>query len=226
LGTTAIVALLRFQLVEEWVVTAWAALVVVLFAAAWLLKREMFLHQGMLLTVATFARGVTHNLFGSGYFSEGDWKGRYAVVGAAVALLLASLAFAFPLRRRFGAAENATGARRILLAITRRPEQLQFFAPVLLLFLMLALKMRAGMVTVSWGIEGLLIILLALALKERSFRLTGLGLLLLCVGKIIVMDVWGLQARDRYITLIIVGSALLLVSYLYSRYRETIRQFL
>ena len=226
LGTTAIVALLRFQLVEEWVVTAWAALVLVLFAAAWPLKREMFLHQGMLLTVATFARGVTHNLFGSGYFSEGDWKGRYVVVGAAVALLLASLAFAFPLRGRSGAIEKATGARRILLAITRRPEQLQFFAPVVLLFLMLALKMRAGMVTVSWGIEGLLIILLALALKERSFRLTGLGLLLLCVGKIIAMDVWGLQARDRYVTLIIVGSALLLVSYLYSRYRETIRQFL
>jgi hypothetical protein len=226
LGTTAIVALLRFQLVQEWVVTAWAALALVLFAAAWLLNREMFLHQGMLLTVATFARGVAHNLFGSGYFSEGDWKGRYVVVGAAVALLLASLAFAFPLRGRFGAAENSTGARRILLTITRRPEQPQFFVPVALLFLMLALKMRAGMVTVSWGIEGLLIILLALALKERSFRLTGLGLLLLCVGKIIVMDVWGLQARDRYITLIIVGSALLLVSYLYSRYRETIRQFL
>jgi Predicted membrane protein (DUF2339) len=226
LGTTAIVALLRFQLVAEWVVTAWAALVLVLFAAAWLLNREMFLHQGMLLTVATFARGVTHNLFGSGYFSEGDWKGRYAVVGAAVVLLLASLAFAFPLRGRYGAPKNATGVRRVLLAIARRPEQLQFFAPVVLLFLMLALKMRAGMVTVSWGVEGLLIILFALAVNERSFRLAGLGLLLVCVGKIIVMDVWGLQARDRYITLIIVGSALLLVSYLYSRYRETIRQFL
>jgi hypothetical protein len=228
LGTTAIVALLRFQLMEEWVVTAWAGLVVVLFAAAWLLDREMFLHQGMLLTVLTFARGVTHNLFGSGYFAEGDWKGRYVVVGAAAALLLAALAFAFPLRERYGVRgnANATGARRILLAAARRPEQLQFFAPVVLLSLMLALKMRSGMVTVSWGIEGLLIILLALAVQERSFRLTGLGLLLLCVGKIMAMDVWGLQARDRYITLIIVGSALLLVSYLYSRYRETIRQFL
>jgi len=39
------------------------------------------------------------------------------------------------------------------------------------------------MVTVSWGIEGVLIVLLALAVKERSFRLTGLGILLLCVAK-------------------------------------------
>jgi len=226
LGTGTIVALLKFQFAGEWLVVAWAALVLVLFAVAWLLKRELFLYQGMLLTVLTFGRGVGHNLFGGGYFTEGDWTGRYVVVSAAVGLLLMSLAFAFPLRERYGARGSTNNARGILSAIVRRPEQLQFFAPIVLLSLMVAIKMRAGMVTVSWGIEALLIIVLALAVKERSFRLAGLGLLLLCVGKIMAMDVWGLQARDRYITLIIVGSALLLVSYLYSRYRETIRQFL
>jgi hypothetical protein len=226
LGTSAVVALLRFQIMQEWVVTAWAALVLVLFAVAWLLDREMFLHQGLLLTLLTFGRGVTHNLFGSSYFAEGDWQGRYVIVGAAAALMLVSLAFAFPLRQRYSRMEYATGARRILRAIVRRPEQIQFFAPVVLLSLMLALKMRAGMVTVSWGIEALFIIVLALMVKERSFRLAGLGLLLLCVAKIMAMDVWQLQPRDRYVTLIIVGSALLLVSYLYSRYRETISQFL
>jgi hypothetical protein len=226
LGTAAIVALLRFQFVGEWVVTAWAVLVLGLFAASYLLDRELFLYQGMLLTVLTFARGVAHNLYGSGYFGEGDWKGRYVVVGTAVALLLASLAFAFPLRRRHKVFGDATPVRKVVSAIARRPEQLQFFAGVVLLWLMLAVKMNAGMKTVSWGLEGVGIIVLALIVKERSFRLAGLGLLLLCVGKIMVLDVWGLQARDRYITLIIVGSALLLVSYLYSRYRETIQQFL
>jgi uncharacterized membrane protein len=91
---------------------------------------------------------------------------------------------------------------------------------------MLALKMRLGLVTVAWGVEGVLIMLFALAVKERSFRLTGLALLLLCVGKVVAMDVWGLQPRDRYITFIIVGAALLFVSYLYSRYRDAIRQLL
>lgn len=226
LGTSAIVALLRFQIAPEWVVTAWAALLLLLFAIAWWLDQEMFLYQGMLLTLLTFVRAVMHNLFGSSYFAEGDWKGRYVVVGVTAALMLLSLAFAYPLRRRYSHSDNKNGLLRIFLAIARRPEQMQFFAPVVLLSLMLAIKMRAGMVTVSWGVEGLLIIVLALAIKERSFRLTGLGLLLLCVGKIMAMDVWHLQPRDRYITLIIVGAALLLVSYMYSRYRETISQFL
>jgi uncharacterized membrane protein len=91
---------------------------------------------------------------------------------------------------------------------------------------MLALKMKTGMITVSWGVEGVLVFLFALAVNERSFRLTGLGLLLLCVGKVMALDVWGLEPRDRYITLIVVGVALMLVSFLYTRYRDTIRQYL
>jgi uncharacterized membrane protein len=101
-----------------------------------------------------------------------------------------------------------------------------FFAPVALLTLSLAIKMRAGMVTMSWGIEGLSILIIAFLINERSYRLTGLLLLLVCFAKIVIIDMWGLEARDRYITLIIVGGAILLASFLYTKYRETIRQFL
>ena len=82
------------------------------------------------------------------------------------------------------------------------------------------------MITVGWGIEGVVVFLLALWIGERSYRLAGLGLLLLCVGKILVIDVWQMQGTDRYLTLIVMGSALLLVSFLYSRYREALRQYL
>jgi hypothetical protein len=226
LGTATIVALFYFQFSIEWVVVSWAAVVLTLFAAAFLLDRDIFLYQGLLLTLLVFSRGMAHNLFGAGYFAGGDWKGRFFILGTAITLLLASLVFAFPLRERYRTRRNSHAALGFLSKLAARPEQPQFFVPIVLLSLMLALKMRSGMVTVSWGIEGVFIILLALALKERSFRLTGLSLLLLCVGKVLVMDVWGLQARDRYLTFIIVGAALLFVSYLYSRYREAIRQLL
>lgn len=226
LGTATLVALFYFQFAREWVVVPWAALVVVLFAMALLTKRLVFLYQGMLLTLLVFVRALAHNLFGAGYFVERDWQGRYFVLGSAIALLLASLYFAFPLRERLRSASAVGGIPRFWTLFARRPEQLQFFVAIVLLSLMLALKMRSGMVTVSWGVEGVFVMLFALAVKERSFRLTGLGLLLLCVGKVVVMDVWGLQPRDRYITFIIVGAALLFVSYLYSRYRDAIRQLL
>src|SRR5438445_3962230 len=226
LGTATIVALFYFQFPMEWVVTSWAAIVFVLLGASLALDQPLFLQQGLLLTLGVFGRGMTHNLFGGSYFGGNDWKGDYLVVSSAAAILLASLVLAFRLRDRFKPAPNSSRLARFLQMVFRRPEQLQFFVSVILLTCMLALKMKTGMITVSWGIEGVLIFLLALAVSERSFRLTGLGLLLLCAGKVMALDVWGLEPRDRYITLIVVGIALILVSFLYIRYRDTIRQYL
>jgi len=226
LGTATIVALFYFQFPIEWVVTSWAAVVFALLGAALLLNRPLFLYQGLLLTLLVLARSMVHNLFGAGYFGEGDWQGRYFILSSASGILLATLFFAFRLRGPFNVPQNLGAWVRPLAAIASRPEQVEFFVPVILLTCMLALKMRAGMVTVSWGIEGVMIFLLALAVKERSFRLTGLGILLLCVAKVMALDVWGLQPRDRYVTFIIVGAALVLVSFLYSKYRDAIRQYL
>jgi Predicted membrane protein (DUF2339) len=223
LGTASVAAVLYFQFANDWLVTAWSVIVFILFGVALFLDRPIFLHQGILLTVGTCVRGIMHNLFGASYFSGGDWTGRYFVLGSAVAVLLACLPFAFRLRDH---QQKQTLRGGWLGLVVRHPEQFMFFAPVLLLTLMLALKMRAGMVTVAWGIEGVLIVLLALAVNERSYRLTGLILLLFCVAKIVLRDAWGLAPRDRYITFIILGAALLLVSFLYSKYRDTIRQFL
>ncbi len=226
LGTASVVALFYFQFPIEWVITSWAAVVFALLGAALLLDRPIFLHQGLLLTVAVLGRGMAHNLFGAGYFGEGDWQGRYFVLSSAAAILLASLFFAFRLRGRYTSPQSASTWTRRLAVIAGRPEQVVFFVPIILVTFMLALKMKSGMVTVAWGVEGVLIFLLALAVKERSFRLTGLGVLLLCVGKVLALDFWGLQTRDRWITLISLGAALMFVSFLYTRYRETIRQYL
>lgn len=223
LGTGTVAALLYFEFQNDWLVAAWASLAFILFAAALWLDRAVFLHQALLLTLGTVARGIMHNLFGASYFTGGTWTGRFLVLGSGIAILFACLPFAFRLRGRW---QPQVASRRWLTAIPAHPEQFMFFAPVVLLTLMLALKMRAGMVTVSWGLEGLLIILMAIAVNERSFRLTGLILLLVCVGKVLAMDAWGLAPRDRYITFIILGAALLAVSFLYSKYRDTIRQFL
>ena len=56
--------------------------------------------------------------------------------------------------------------------------------------------------------------------------ITGIVMLLLCVGKILFVDVWELYGTDRYLTLIGLGTALLLVSALYTRYREAIHKYL
>jgi uncharacterized membrane protein len=82
------------------------------------------------------------------------------------------------------------------------------------------------MITIGWSAQGVLVFLFALTVKERSYRLAGLALLLLGVAKILTVDIWHANPSDRYITLIVMGAALLSVSFLYSRYRETLLRFL
>jgi hypothetical protein len=216
---------MRFELEADWVAGAWAALAFALLVIAWRSERRVFLYQGLMVAVGVLFRTVLHNFYERSYFPAPAWQSRWITVGTAVALLLLALPFAFQLRKKNEPSEE-TGLVRLLQSVVRRPEQLFFFIAVGLLTVLLALEMRHGMVTLSWGVEGVAVFVLALWLSERSFRLTGLGLLLLCVGKILLVDVWRLDPRDRYLTFIVLGVALLLVSFLYTRNREALRQYL
>jgi uncharacterized membrane protein len=225
LGTITFVALIRFELDADWVAVAWASLAFVLLVVAWRSERTVFLGQGLMVALAVLFRTVLHNFYQRSYFPAPGWNSRWITVGTTVALLFAALPFAFQLRKK-DEQRLETGLSRLLQAVVRRPEQLLFFIAVGLLTVLLATEMRHGMVTLSWGLEGVAVFVLALWLGERSFRLTGLGLLLLCVGKILLVDVWGIDPRDRYLTFIVLGAALLLVSFLYTRNREALRQYL
>jgi hypothetical protein len=224
-GMVTLAALMRFALDMDLVAAAWAALAVALVVIGWKSGRRIFLDQGLLLGFGVLFRGILHNLYERSYFPAPFGHGRMASLGTAVALLFLALPFAFALRRTEDA-ESRHGFMGLLGFLDRRPEQVFFFIPFGLLTALLAVEVRTGLVTLAWGVEALAVFSLAILVKERSFRLSGLALLLLCVAKIVFQDVWGLAPRDRYLTLIVLGSALLAVSYLYTRYRNVWRQYL
>ena len=218
-GTICIVSVLYFETHVEWIVGAWAALALVLVIATWVLDKEVFLQQAVLLAV-----GIAHNIFGGSYFSAGGWRGNFAVLSITSALLLAALPITFRLRMRYAERPLESLLGRYLGL--KRTEQWFFFAPVALITIMIAVKMNPEIVTLSWGVEGVVVILLGLLVSQRSYRITGLFLLLLCVGKIVCLDAWRLSDTNRYLTFIVLGGSLTLVSWLYSKYRETVRRLL
>lgn len=232
LGMITVASLMRFELEPDWVATGWAALAFALIAIAWRSGKKLFLYQALLVIAGVLFRTVLHNFYERSYFPSPPWESRWitvesrwVIVAVTVAVLLASLPFAFRIRTK-GELSGESGIVLLMQNLARHPEQPFFFIAVGILTLLLGVEMRHGMVTLSWGVEGLAVFLLALRVGERSFRLTGLGLLLLCVGKILVDDVWRLHPRDRYLTLIVLGAALLFVSFLYTRNREAMRRYL
>ena len=222
LGTVA--TLLYFSLCPEWVSIGGATLALVALLLALVLRRSLFRAQATTLILVTAARTLSCNLLSAELISGRFVDGRLFSVGLTCALLFAALPIAFALRKQTSAADTDQPAW--LSAVLGHPEQLLFFAPFALLFAWVPIELRAGMITVGWSAVGLLTFLFALAVGERSFRLAGLGLLLVGVGKIITVDIWHASPTDRYITLIVMGAALLLVSFLYSRFREKILELL
>ncbi|HWR15301.1 MAG TPA: DUF2339 domain-containing protein [Terriglobales bacterium] len=220
-GMITIASLVRFELPQNWVVTGWAAEALILFATAYLLKNRVFQQQALLLSAAVLFRSLFHNLYARG---PQPWSTAAIAVAVSATVLFAGLWLAFTLREPSW--PEWKGPRSLFTVLAARPEQLMFFIPLVIVTVLLAVEMRSGLITVSWGLEGVLVFLFALWVGERSFRISGLALLLLCVGKIVVIDVWGLNPRDRYVTFIIMGCALLLVSFLYTRHREAIKQYL
>jgi len=227
LGTLTLVALIRFEADLDWVVAAWAALVLLLLMIAWRKGRTVFLGQGILLSLAVLFRTTFHNFYERSWLPSPALQSRVLCVGATIAVLIVCLLLA--LQRRGTLTPTSSELHwltRLFGAVERYPEQILFFIILILSSILLALEMSGGMVTVAWGFLGVAVFLFALWARERSFRLSGLGLLLLCVGKIAFWDAWGLNPRDRYLTFIVLGSALLFISFLYTRYRETIRGYL
>ena len=208
---------------------AWAVLSLVFLAIAYLTPLELFLVHSVILAFFVSFRTLAYEFQ---FFRRSDLYGEYitvSYVSAVAAILFCGLGFAFPLRIRFAARakSSSTGDLRVTVAdLLARPEQIYFFLPFGLVTLLILNEVSFGHITIAWGIEAVVSFLFALFVRERSFRLAGLGLLLVCVAKIGLLDVWRLHGSDRYVTLIILGVALLLVSYLYTRYSETIRRYL
>ena len=221
-GTITLAALIRFEMHLNWVIVGWSVLTLALLALAWRASLGVFLQQAFLLSGAVAFRTVFHHFFEAPH-SYPTWaESRATVVGLTIALLFAGLALAFPLRRRL-AGQDAEGQLASLLA---RPEQWFFFLPFGICVALLALEVRSGLLTVAWGVLAVAVFLFAIWLGQRSFRWAGLVLLLVCVLKIVALDVWKLEPGDRYLTFIGLGAAMLLVSYLYTRYKEAIHQYL
>ena len=174
----------------------------------------LVVHRTVLL-LAVAIRALTFNIFslrGTRHYSH-QFSGLLYWPGLRIHLGHASSRLASAVRTPHG---NQTAGFDSLLF---RPEQPFFFVPVALLATLLAVQLRAGMITIGWSVLGVVVFLFALAVSERSFRLAGVSLLMLGVTKILCVDLLA-SPTDRYITLIVMGAALLLVSFLYSRYRE------
>jgi hypothetical protein len=237
-GTITIAALARFELPISWVAVAWAILAAALYALGQRISQRALRMQCYTFTVLTAIRCAFDN-----FYQRGPWYFTNIRVATVSAVAIIFLALAFTSRRiklatpatptdapdsskGESANSNLARIRSWIAALDRYPYHLFFFTAAILITRLLSIEIHHSYLTAAWGAEAIVVFLIALRVNERSYRWCALILLLLCVGRIVLIDVWTLDQLGRIVSFMGLGAALLIVSFLYARHRELLRKVL
>jgi uncharacterized membrane protein len=187
---------------------------------AWLAGHHAPRHDSallwMLAAAPLFAIGRVWQLPDFRYQAYG--MGALAAVGVAVrwpepALSLAAmaaLAYAGQL-----ASPRDTHPRRVL----------SLFGGILIAALLYQ-RVSGSLLTVAWGIQGVVLLAAGFPLRDRVLRLSGLALLWFCTLKLFVYDLSFLETLPRILSFLALGAILVGVSWIYTRFREHVRRYL
>ena len=94
------------------------------------------------------------------------------------------------------------------------------------LTLLIYYEMTIDLVSIGWAVSALLLLLIGFVLNERSLRLYGLALLMVCLLKVVFVDLDGVETIYRVFSFIVLGLVLLLASLGYSRFRDVLGRYL
>ena len=92
--------------------------------------------------------------------------------------------------------------------------------------ILLYYEVSGRLLTVAWGLEGAVLLAAGFPVRERSLRLSGLALLLVCILKLFLFDLRQLETPYRILSFIVLGVLMLAVSWVYTQFRERIQRFL
>lgn len=80
--------------------------------------------------------------------------------------------------------------------------------------------------TACWSLLALAFFGVGVLLRERIYRWLGLGVLACALGRVVIFDIWKLEALYRVLSLMALGVVLLVLGFVYSRFQEKIREWL
>ncbi len=97
------------------------------------------------------------------------------------------------------------------------------WAAVIMLTIVLGAEVAPRLLSIAWGIEGVALYSIGFALQSVQARRQGLMLLVLTIGKVYIVDVRTLTAPYRILSFIILGVILLVIGFLYNRWRQRVK---
>ncbi|MGI9568828.1 MAG: hypothetical protein ACR2PH_03615, partial [Desulfobulbia bacterium] len=192
-----LVVLARFEFGRANAVMAMALMFVVFLVLGIYLRDRDFRYQSYIIAGMTFARSWATNVYLVGSF--------YGIPERIATLLPSIAAFftatAISMSRQVP--QEKAGQTKIIrwLQLGDKNNRVLFsFLGTVLLAVLTYYELPSNLVTMAWAIEALVLIAVGFAVQEKFFRIYGLILLFICLIKLVIIDLEGVETIFRRIS--------------------------
>lgn len=87
-------------------------------------------------------------------------------------------------------------------------------------------EVESTSITILWALYAIILLAFGIRGKNRLLRLMGIGLLGVVIAKLFLYDLWGMGGIYRIVSSVTLGVILLLVSFVYNKYKEKIKEII
>jgi uncharacterized membrane protein len=129
-------------------------------------------------------------------------------------------------RDEFRKPETRPGILRALAFLDWKSRVVMEALASALLASLLFYSVKGNLLTIVWALEGFVLLIAGFATSERVLRWCGLILLAVCLFKVFIVDLSGVETIYRIFSFIVLGLILVAVSLIYTRYREFVKRYL
>jgi hypothetical protein len=214
--------LVRFELGRAEAVLGWTAMSLALLYVGQRRDNGDLRLQAYGLAILVFARAWAINFYVPGTILGVDGP---LLTGVLVTAGLFAAHFMVPRERELNSSRAGVLDRLIAWFDEHARSALSLLATILLAAF-LFYEVSGSLLTVAWGLQGTGLLIAGFALRDRQLRLSGLVLLGVCIGKAFFYDFNQLDVVFRIVSFLVLGSLLLAVSFVYTRYREQLQRWL
>ncbi len=218
----AIMTLIWHELPKNMVAPAWGVMALIYSLRGVYTREKHYLSISSMAALAACMRAVFVNLY-QGKYLVGSESGVILPI-LTMGLLYGGNIFYLRLKEAINEADvNAEGRIKAFLHSSR---VVYGFSATALLTAILFIRLEGALLTVGLGIEGLLLFLSGIFVKEKQWRIYGLLVLLCTLAKAFLVDLRQLSTIYYILSLIALGLALLFVSYIYTKHKDKIKKLI
>ncbi len=218
----AIMTLVWHEAPKNMVAPVWGVMAMIYSLRGVYTKEKHYLSISSMAALAACMRAVFVNLY----------QGKYLVgaeSNAILPILTMGLLYGgniFYLRLKDASKETDGIGEGRIKAFLHSSRVVYGFSATALLTAILYMKFDGALLTVGLGIEGLLLFLAGIYIKEKQWRIYGLLVLLCTLAKAFLIDLRQLSTIYYILSLIALGLALLFVSYIYTKHKDKIKKLI